>query len=138
MSAPGSPGIRMSNPAGTLPPDGTSEESRELREELQRAVHPRYRVDHEIGHGGMAFVFQGWDTVAGRSVAFKVLKRQYATAMGPTRFLREIRVLSQLHHPGILPLLDSGHTEFAAGDDSVATLGVRRSVFAKLVWNSRP
>ena len=35
-------------------------------------------------------------------------------------------------------LLDSGHTEFAAGDDSVATLGVRRSVFAKLVWNSRP
>ncbi|HEX4652173.1 MAG TPA: TonB-dependent receptor plug domain-containing protein [Granulicella sp.] len=35
-------------------------------------------------------------------------------------------------------LLDDGHTEFAAGDNSVATLGVRRSVFAKLVWTSHP
>ena len=88
-----------------------SDDSRDLREELQRAVHPRYRVDHEIGHGGMAFVFQGWDTVAARPVAFKVLKRQYGAVLGSSRFLREIRLQSQLRHPGILPLLDSGHTE---------------------------
>jgi iron complex outermembrane receptor protein len=35
-------------------------------------------------------------------------------------------------------LIDNGHTEFAAGDNTVATLGVRRSVFAKLVWTSHP
>ena len=101
----------MRTPASTdtLPLAGASDESRELREELQRAVHPRYRVDHEIGHGGMAFVFKGWDTADARAVAFKVLKRQHAAVLGSTRFLREIRLLSQLHHPGILPLLDSGH-----------------------------
>ena len=59
----------------------------------------------------MAFVFRGWDTTEQRAVAFKVLKRHYASAVGPSRFLREIRLLTQLHHPGILPLLDSGHTE---------------------------
>ena len=59
----------------------------------------------------MAFVYRGWDTTEHRSVAFKVLRREYATVLGPTRFLREIRLLSQLHHPGILPLLDSGHSD---------------------------
>ena len=86
-------------------------DSEELREQLQRAVFPRYRVEGEIGHGGMAFVFRGWDTVECRAVAFKVLKHEYASVIGPTRFLREIRLLSHLHHPGILPLLDSGHRE---------------------------
>lgn len=87
-----------------------SDDSDALREELQRAVSSRYQVGDEIGRGGMAFVYRGWDTAERRAVAFKVLRRQYAV-MGPSRFLREIRLLSQLHHPGILPLLDSGHTE---------------------------
>lgn len=91
--------------------DRVNESSAELREELQRAVFPRYQVGPEIGVGGMAFVFQGYDTSERRAVAFKALKRQYASLLGPTRFLREIRLLSQLHHPGILPLLDSGHTD---------------------------
>ena len=82
-----------------------------LREELQRAVFPRYEVGEAIGRGGMAFVYRAWDTTEHRSVAFKVLRREYARVMGPTRFLREIRLLSQLHHPGILPLLDSGHSD---------------------------
>jgi hypothetical protein len=87
-----------------------SDDSDELREELQRAVFPRYRVGDEIGRGGMAFVFKGWDTVDRRAVAFKVLNHQHATMLGPSRFLREIRLLTQLHHPAILPLLDSGHS----------------------------
>ncbi|HYC33600.1 MAG TPA: serine/threonine-protein kinase, partial [Gemmatimonadales bacterium] len=90
-------------------PDRVSDSSALLREELQRAVFPRYQVGDEIGVGGMAFVFRGYDTTERRAVAFKALKRQYASLLGPTRFLREIRMLSQLHHPGILPLLDSGH-----------------------------
>ena len=86
------------------------DDSNESREELQRAVFPRYQVAEEIGRGGMAFVYRAWDTVDHRAVAFKVLKRYLGAALGSTRFLREIRLLSQLHHPGILPVLDSGHT----------------------------
>ena len=79
-----------------------------LREELRSAVSPRYQVENEIGRGGMAFVYRGCDTADHRPVAFKVLRPEFATAMGSVRFLREIRLLAQLHHPGILPLLDSG------------------------------
>lgn len=79
-----------------------------LREELRHAVSPRYLVEDEIGRGGMAFVYRGCDTASHRPVAFKVLRPEYATAMGSVRFLREIRMLSELHHPGILPLLESG------------------------------
>jgi len=86
-------------------------DSAELREELQRAVSPRYQVGEEIGRGGMAIVYRGWDTDDRRGVAFKVLKREFAGVLGPTRFLREIRHLTKLHHPGIVPLLDSGHSD---------------------------
>jgi len=58
----------------------------------------------------MAIVFRGADTAEARAVAFKVLKRQHAMVLGPSRFLREIRLLSQLQHPYILPLLDSGQS----------------------------
>jgi hypothetical protein len=82
-----------------------------LREELQQAVAPRYAVGDEIGRGGMAIVFRGRDLTEPRDVAFKVLKRQLVGALGPTRFLREIRLLGALHHPSILPMLGSGQTE---------------------------
>jgi eukaryotic-like serine/threonine-protein kinase len=88
-----------------------TEDSRELHEELQRAVFPRYQVGEVIGRGGMSVVFRGWDTVEMRSVAIKVLKQQYSTVLGPTRFLREIRLQTQLQHPCILPLLDSGRSD---------------------------
>jgi tetratricopeptide (TPR) repeat protein len=87
-----------------------NDDSEGLREELQSAVSPRYQVGEEIGRGGMAIVFRGRDTADGRDVAFKVLKRQHAMVLGPSRFLREIRLLSQLHHPNILPLLESGQS----------------------------
>lgn len=90
---------------------GTRDDPKESREGLQRAVFPRYQVAEEIGRGGMAFVFRGWDTAEMRPVAFKVLKRHIAAAVGPARFLREARLLGQLHHPGILPVLDSGHID---------------------------
>jgi serine/threonine-protein kinase len=88
-----------------------SNDSDDLREELRRAVSPRYEVGEEIGYGGMSFVYRGCDTTDHHAVAFKVLRRDYASVLGPARFLREIRLLSQLHHPGILPLLDSGHSD---------------------------
>jgi tetratricopeptide (TPR) repeat protein len=88
-----------------------STDSNGLLEQLRLAVAPRYRVEGEIGRGGMAFVFRGCDIAAQRPVAFKVLRPEFATEAGSVRFLREIRMLSELHHPGILPLLDSGSTD---------------------------
>jgi serine/threonine-protein kinase len=56
----------------------------------------------------MAVVFRGLDTTTSQAVAIKVLRREFAVALGRARFQREIRLLSQLNHEGILPLLDSG------------------------------
>jgi serine/threonine-protein kinase len=71
-------------------------------------VSDRYVIERELGRGGMATVFRAVDQRHGRVVAMKVLRRELASAVGPERFLREIRVLSTLSHPHIVPLLDSG------------------------------
>ena len=56
----------------------------------------------------MAKVYRAADRVRGGDVAIKVLRPELAAALGPERFLREIRIMGRLHHPNILPLLDSG------------------------------
>jgi serine/threonine-protein kinase len=65
-------------------------------------------VEREIGAGGMATVFLAWDVKHRRPVAVKVLRPELAQALGAERFLREIEIAAQLHHPHILPLFDSG------------------------------
>jgi eukaryotic-like serine/threonine-protein kinase len=56
----------------------------------------------------MAKVYRAEDRARGGDVAIKVLRPELAAALGHERFLREIRILGRLHHPNILPLLDSG------------------------------
>src|SRR5262245_40165446 len=68
----------------------------------------RYRVEREIGSGGMASVYLAEDLKLHRKVAIKVLREDLAASLGPKRFLREIEIATQLQHPNILPLLDSG------------------------------
>ena len=80
----------------------------------------RYRLDGELGRGGMAVVYRGWDLRHDRPVAIKVLRPELAAGIGTDRFLREIRVAARLQHPHILPLLDSG--ELQAAGDSVPIL----------------
>jgi serine/threonine protein kinase/Flp pilus assembly protein TadD len=75
---------------------------------LGSAVAGRYRVEHEIGRGGMARVYLADDLPHGRKVAIKVLDPELAHAVGPERFQREIRIAAQLGHPHIVPLYDSG------------------------------
>ena len=75
---------------------------------LSAALADRYRLERELGHGGMATVYLAQDLRHDRAVALKVLKPELAHALGPERFLREIQVTAQLDHPHILPLLDSG------------------------------
>ena len=77
------------------------------------AFAERYRLDGELGHGGMATVYRAWDLRHGRPVAIKVLRAELSASLGRDRFLREITIAAQLHHPHILPLFDSGE---AAGE----------------------
>jgi len=78
---------------------------------LQTALADRYRFDKELGRGGMATVFLAHELASGRAVALKVLNPELARTVGADRFKREIRVASQLDHPNILGVLDSGEVE---------------------------
>jgi len=75
---------------------------------LKIALAERYRIEREVGSGGMAIVYLAEDLRHRRNVAVKVLRPELAATLGPERFLREIEVAAQLQHPNILPLLDSG------------------------------
>ncbi len=81
-------------------------------ERLRTALTGRYRLERELGRGGMATVYLAQDLKHDRLVAIKVLRPELAPVLGPDRFLREIKLTAQLNHPHILPLLDSGE----AGD----------------------
>ena len=75
---------------------------------LQAFLADRYRVERELGRGGMATVFLVRDLRHDRPVALKVLHAELAHALGPDRFLREIRLSANLQHPHILSVHDSG------------------------------
>ncbi len=78
---------------------------------LNAALDGRYRVEHELGRGGMATVYRADDLRHDRPVALKVLHPEISFAVGVERFLREIRVTARFRHPHILPLLDSGEVD---------------------------
>jgi serine/threonine-protein kinase len=78
---------------------------------LSAALAGRYRVERELGAGGMATVFLAHDLKHGRDVAIKVLHPDLGAALGAERFLSEIKTTAKLQHPHILPLLDSGEAD---------------------------
>jgi serine/threonine-protein kinase len=77
-------------------------------ERLTAALADRYRVEREIGQGGMATVYLAEDLKHGRLVALKVLHPELAAVLGGERFLTEIKTTAHLQHPNILQLFDSG------------------------------
>src|SRR5688572_21297072 len=79
-----------------------------MQEQLTEMLKGRYRIERELGRGGMATVYLAEDLRHGRDVAVKVLHSELASAVGADRFLREIRLAARLNHPRILPLFDSG------------------------------
>jgi len=81
--------------------------SRDL-DRLTAALADRYRIERELGQGGMATVYLAHDLRHDRQVAIKVLHPDLAAALGAERFLAEIKTTARLQHPHILPLLDSG------------------------------
>ncbi len=72
------------------------------------ALADRFRVERELGRGGMATVFLAHDVKQDRLVALKIIHPHIAAGLGPERFLREIKLTAKLRHPHILPLFDSG------------------------------
>ncbi len=78
---------------------------------LNAALEGRYRVEREIGEGGMATVYLADDLKHERKVALKVLKPELAAVVGAERFLAEIKTTATLTHPHILPLFDSGEAD---------------------------
>jgi serine/threonine protein kinase/Tol biopolymer transport system component len=75
------------------------------------ALADRYRIERELGAGGMATVYLAHDLKHDRKVAIKVLKPELAAVLGADRFLVEIKTTAALQHPHILPLFDSGEID---------------------------
>ena len=78
---------------------------------LSEALADRYRLERELGQGGMATVYLAQDIKHDRRVAVKVLRPELAAVIGAERFLSEIKTTANLQHPHILPLFDSGEAD---------------------------
>ncbi|TFG43979.1 MAG: serine/threonine protein kinase, partial [Gemmatimonadales bacterium] len=78
---------------------------------LTTALADRYRIERELGQGGMATVYLAHDVRHDRKVALKVLRPELSAILGAERFLAEIKTTANLQHPHILSLFDSGEAE---------------------------
>ena len=78
---------------------------------LAASLADRYRIERELGQGGMATVYLADDLKHDRKVAIKVLHPELSAVIGGDRFLAEIKVTANLQHPHILGLIDSGEAD---------------------------
>jgi serine/threonine-protein kinase len=83
----------------------------DLIERVRQVLGDRYTVITAVGRGGNASIFGAFDR-RGDKVAIKVLHPELAVSVAADRFLREIHYAGQLHHPRLVPLLDSGETDY--------------------------
>ena len=86
---------------------------------LSTALSDRYRLERELGQGGMATVYLAEDLKHDRKVAIKVLHPELSAVIGVDRFLSEIKTTASLQHPHILGLIDSGEADPGIGHGSV-------------------
>ncbi len=75
---------------------------------LSGVIANRYRIEKQIGEGGMAQVFLATDITRDVKVAVKVPKPELVMQLGAERFGREVQITTRLQHPLIVPVLDSG------------------------------
>jgi serine/threonine-protein kinase len=78
---------------------------------LPDVIGGRYRIERELGRGGMARVYLAYDSRHDRRVAVKVIRHEIASSLGHDRFLREIGIAARLRHPNVMPLYDSGDVD---------------------------
>src|SRR5579871_1049117 len=83
---------------------------------LGSALDGRYRLDAQIGRGGMSTVYRAFDTVLERPVAVKLMHREIASDSDQLeRFRREARAVARLSHPHIVTVIDAGEEPHAGG-----------------------
>ena len=82
-----------------------------LRDQLQQSLSGAYRLERELGGGGMSRVFLAEETALGRRVVVKVLPPEVAAGVNADRFKREIQVAARLQHPHIVPVLSAGEMQ---------------------------
>jgi serine/threonine-protein kinase len=82
-----------------------------LQQQLQTTLGDAYRLESELGGGGMSRVFVAHETALGRKVVIKVLLPELAASVSVDRFRREIQLAAQLQHPHIVPLLSAGESD---------------------------
>jgi eukaryotic-like serine/threonine-protein kinase len=80
----------------------------ELVDRLQAALGDSYRIERELGGGGMSHVFLARETALGRQVVIKVLPPEMSAAVNIERFRREIQLAASLQHPHIVPVHAAG------------------------------
>jgi len=83
----------------------------EALDRLSAALADRYKIERELGQGGMATVYLAHDVKHDRQVALKVMRPELAAVIGADRFLAEIKTTAHLQHSHILPLHDSGEVD---------------------------
>ena len=74
-------------------------------------LNERYRLEDEIGRGGMGIVYRGWDMLLQRDVAIKLLSQKSLGSGGAKRLINEARIIARLDHPNIVTLYDAGQVE---------------------------
>ena len=82
-----------------------------FRTRVQTALGSAYRLDRELGGGGMSRVFVAHEAALGRTVALKVLSPELAAGISIERFKREIQVAARLQHPHVVPVLSAGEAD---------------------------
>src|SRR5262249_46203060 len=106
----GSAGAAAADLGGAAGPDSGWRDADTARGAALLEEGGRYRVDREVGRGGMGVVLRGRDLRLGRALAFKVLRRELRGQEAvEQRFVREAQVCSQLQHPGIVPVYEAGY-----------------------------
>src|SRR5690606_10466500 len=93
------------------PPQSPALMTNDPIERLNRALDGHYRIERQVGQGGMATVYLAEDLKHRRQVAIKVLRPELSATLGTERFLREIELAAKLQHPHIVPVYDSGSAD---------------------------
>jgi len=92
-----------------LSEDGTAQSPvADLLQQVQTSLGTAYRLEREIGGGGMSRVFIADEPGLGRQVVIKVLKPELSAGINADRFAREIRLAASLQQANIVPLLSAG------------------------------
>ncbi|MEO8030537.1 MAG: protein kinase [Gemmatimonadota bacterium] len=83
----------------------------DIQERLRAALGASYRIERELGGGGMSRVFVAEEIALGRRVVIKVLPPELGSGIAADRFRQEVQVAAQLQHPHIVPVLQTGEAD---------------------------